>query len=86
MALKLVKKYPKIQDGEKIKFTYLKQPNPLKDMVVSYPTRLPPEFGLHEYVDYDTQFEKAFLEPIKIILDCMDWTTEKNNSLESFFS
>jgi DNA polymerase elongation subunit (family B) len=86
LALKLDKKYPKIQDGEKIKFTYLKQPNPLKDMVVSYPTRLPPEFGLHEYVDYDTQFEKAFLEPVKIILDCMDWTTEKNNSLESFFS
>jgi|LakMenEpi03Aug12_release.lakeMendotaPanAssembly.Ray.scaffolds.fasta_scaffold00188_66 DNA polymerase elongation subunit (family B) len=85
-SLKLDKKYPRIQEGEKIKFTYLKQPNPLKDMVISYPTRLPPEFGLHDFVDYDTQFEKSFLEPIKVILDCMGWTTEKTNSLDSFFS
>jgi hypothetical protein len=55
-------------------------------MVISYPTRLPPEFGLHDFVDYDTQFEKSFLEPIKVILDCMGWTTEKTNSLDSFFS
>ena len=81
----LTKQYPLIQDGEKLKFTYLKQPNPFKDMVISYPVRLPKEFGLQEYIDYDTQFEKAFLEPIKVILDCMNWTTEKSSSLESFF-
>ena len=81
----LDKKYPKIQEGEKVKFTYIKQPNPFKDMVISYPGRLPVEFGLQEYIDYDTQFSKAFLEPIKVVLDCMGWTTEKQNSLESFF-
>jgi DNA polymerase elongation subunit (family B) len=74
-----------IQEGEKIKFSYLKQPNPMKDMVISYPNRLPPEFGLQEYIDYDLQFEKAFLEPIKVILDQIGWSTEKRNSLESFF-
>jgi hypothetical protein len=54
-------------------------------MVISYPNRLPPEFGLQEYIDYDLQFEKAFLEPIKVILDQIGWSTEKRNSLESFF-
>jgi len=83
--LGLTKQYPLIQNGEKLKFTYLKQPNPFKDMVISYPVRLPKEFGIHEYIDYDTQFEKAFLEPIKVILDCMGWTTEKGSSLEDFF-
>ena len=84
--LKLEKKYPLIQEGEKIKFTYLKQPNPMKDSVISYPSRLPVELGLNNYIDYDMQFNKAFLEPIKVILDCMEWKTEKQNSLDSFFN
>ena len=84
--LKLEKKYPLIQEGEKIKFTYLKQPNPIKDSVISYPSRLPVELGLNNYIDYDMQFNKAFLEPIKVILDCMEWKTEKQNSLDSFFN
>ncbi len=82
----LVKKYPLIQDGEKLKFTYLKSPNPIKDTVISYPVRLPKEFGLQEYVDYELQFDKAFVEPIRIILDCVGWKVEKQNTLESFFS
>jgi DNA polymerase elongation subunit (family B) len=81
----LTKKYPLIQEGEKLKFSYLKQPNPFKDTVISYPTRLPVEFGLHDFVDYDMQFDKAFLEPIKIILESIGWQSEKVSSLESFF-
>ncbi len=81
----LTNKYPLIQEGEKLKFTYLKMPNPFKDMVISYPGRIPKEFNLDEYIDYDTQFEKAFLEPVKVILDCMGWRPEKTNTLESFF-
>ena len=60
-ALKLEKKYPLIQEGEKIKFTYLKMPNPIKDTVISYPSRLPQEFGLQEFIDYYVQFSKSFL-------------------------
>ena len=77
----LSKKYPLIQEGEKIKFTYLKTPNTFKENVVSFPGRLPPEFGLQDCIDYNMQFDKTFLEPIKVILDCMDWTTERTNSL-----
>ena len=84
--LNLNKKYPMIQEGEKLKFTYLKMPNPFKDTVISYPSRLPPEFGLQDFIDYDMQFEKAFLEPIRVILDCMGWQTEKTSNLEDFFS
>ena len=81
----LTKKYQVIQEGEKLKFTYLRQPNPINDTVISYPSRLPTEFGLDNYVDYDVQFEKAYLDPIKIILDCIDWKPEKTNSLDAFF-
>jgi DNA polymerase elongation subunit (family B) len=82
----LTKRYPLIQEGEKIKFTYLKTPNHFKDTVISYPGRLPKEFELDKYIDYDLQFEKAFLEPIRVILDCVKWKVEKTSSLEDFFS
>ena len=81
----LTNKYPKVQEGEKLKFTYLIQPNPINDTVISYPSRLPTEFGLDNYIDYELQFEKAFLDPIKIILDCIDWQVEKTSSLADFF-
>jgi hypothetical protein len=81
----LTKKYPLIQEGEKLKFTYLKKPNPIGDTVISYPSRLPSEFKLDGYIDYDVQFEKAFLDPVKIILDSIGWKTEKTNTLDNFF-
>jgi DNA polymerase elongation subunit (family B) len=83
--LGLTKKYPLIQEGEKIKFTYLRQPNPFKDNVISYPSRLPPEFELSEHIDYDLQFEKAYLDPVKLIMQCIGWQAERTNTLESFF-
>jgi DNA polymerase elongation subunit (family B) len=82
----LTKKYPLIQEGEKLKYSYLKTPNHFKNTVISFPGRLPKEFELDKYIDYDLQFEKSFIEPIKVILDCMGWTTEKISSLEDFFS
>jgi DNA polymerase elongation subunit (family B) len=81
----LTKSYPLIQEGEKLKFTYLKTPNPLKEDVISFPVRLPKEFELHQYVNYDLQFDKAFIEPIRVILNCINWKTEKQSSLEDFF-
>jgi hypothetical protein len=83
--LGLEKQYPLIQEGEKLKFIYLKMPNTIKDTVISFPQRLPKEFEIQQFIDYDLQFEKAFLEPIRVVVDCMGWKTEKQNSLEDFF-
>lgn len=83
--LGLQKKYEKIKSGEKIKFLYLKLPNPAKQNVIAFTNTLPEEFGLHEYIDYDMQFEKSFLEPLKLILNAIDWKSEKTASLEDFF-
>jgi len=83
--MNLDKKYPFINEGEKIKFSYLKTPNPFKETVISFPVKLPKEFDLEKYIDYDMQFEKAFIEPIKVVLDCMNWSIEKQSTLEDFF-
>ena len=83
---KLDKKYAKIQNGEKIKFCYLKLPNPIHENVISYIQEFPKEFGLDKYIDYDLQFSKAFLEPMKVILDAINWKVEKTVNLESFFN
>jgi len=78
---KLEKKYPLIKEGEKIKFIYLKEPNTIQSHVISFPQVLPKELDLEKYIDYNTQFEKSFLEPLKIILDCIDWKTEVTATL-----
>ena len=82
---KLSKKYPIIKDGEKIKFIYLKIPNPIGIPVVSFPQILPNEFDLADYIDYDTQFQKTFLDPLQLILDTIGWKLEERVTLESLF-
>jgi DNA polymerase elongation subunit (family B) len=82
---KLTHKYPLIQDGEKIKFVYLKTPNKINENVISYLATFPKEFGLDKQVDYDLQFEKSFLDPIKVIMDVIGWKPEKVASLEFLF-
>ncbi len=82
---KLTRKYQLIRDGEKIKFAYLKEPNILGENVIAIATVLPSEFGLEKYIDYDLQFDKSFLQPIKNILDAIGWKSENISTLESFF-
>ena len=82
---KLEHKYPYIQEGEKIKFIYLKTPNPLHENCVSFFSTIPPEMNLDKYVDYQLQFEKSFLEPLKNVLQCVGWTHEKKVTLGRFF-
>jgi DNA polymerase elongation subunit (family B) len=83
---KLDNKYSLIQNGEKIKFCYLKKPNIIRENIISFIQDFPCEIGLDKYIDYDLQFEKAFLEPLKAILDAIGWNVEKTVNLESFFS
>ena len=78
---KLDKKYPLIKEGEKIKFIYLKEPNTIRSNVIAFIQTLPKEFDLESYIDYDLQFTKAFLEPIKIITDSIGWKTEVTATL-----
>ena len=83
---KLNNKYSLIQNGEKIKFLYLKKPNIIHENVISFIQDFPKELGLDKYIDYELQFEKAFLEPLKIILDSIGWSVEKTVNLELFFA
>ena len=79
-------KYSLIQNGEKVKFCYLKKPNVIHENIISFIQDFPSEIGLDRYIDYDLQFDKAFLEPLKIILDAIGWNVEKTVNLELFFS
>ena len=83
---KLTHKYPLIQEGEKIKFIYLKVPNKTGENVISFFQTLPKEFDLLGSIDWDSQFEKAFLSPVKVVLDAIGWTPEKRNTLEFLFA
>jgi len=81
----LTNKYSLIQNGEKVKFCYLKKPNPFHENVISFIQDFPKELGILQYVDYDIQFEKGFLEPVKTILNAVGWESEKKTTLDSFF-
>ena len=83
---KLDNKYSLIQNGEKVKFCYLKKPNIIHENIISFIQDFPSEIGLDKYVDYDLQFDKSFLEPLKIILDAIGWNVEKTVTLEAFFT
>jgi DNA polymerase elongation subunit (family B) len=75
-----------VKDGSKVKFCYLKTPNPLMENVISFPQFLPKEFELEDYIDYETQFDKTFKEPLKLVSDAIHWNLEQTNTLEGFFS
>ena len=81
----LDKKYELVNNGEKIKFCYLKTPNPIKENVIGYTNDLPKELDLHRFIDYNKQYEKAFVEPIKHLLDALSWEVEPTATLEDFF-
>jgi DNA polymerase elongation subunit (family B) len=82
----LDKEYEEVQNGNKVKFCYLKMPNPIKQNVISFPQYLPREFGLQDFIDYDTQFDKTFKEPLKPIVEAVGWNLEKVATLEDFFA
>ena len=82
----LTNKYSLIGNGEKVKFIYLKKPNIIQENIISFIQDFPTELGLDKYIDYELQFEKSFLEPLKSILDAIGWKTEQTTTLESFFT
>ena len=82
---KLENKYQIIQDGDKIKFIYLKEPNHVKENTVAMNGQMPKEFDLHRYIDFDTQFQKAFLDPLNTIVESLNWNTRPIATLEGLF-
>jgi hypothetical protein len=84
--LNLDKKYEAINSGQKIKYAYCITPNPLHASVIACPSELPKELGMDRYIDRNTQFNKAFLEPIKNITGVIGWEIERRATLEDFFN
>jgi DNA polymerase elongation subunit (family B) len=84
--MKLTKRYQEIKEGEKIKFVYLKQPNMFNNNTLAFLSVLPKKFDAEQFIDYDLQFEKSFLEPLEIILNPINWNSQKVDSLDCFFS
>ena len=82
---KLGRSIQKITSGDKVKFTYLVKPNPIKENVIAFVDYMPRQFKLEKYVDYNLQFEKTFLGAIEPVLDAVGWKSEKSITLESFF-
>ena len=83
---KLTNKYSLINNGEKVKYIFLKKPNTIQENVISFIQEFPKELALDKYIDYELQFEKSFLDPLKSILDVIGWNVEKTVNLELFFA
>ena len=81
----LHKKYELIKEGEKVRYMYLKEPNPLQTDIISFVESIPTELGIGQYLDYDTQFEKVFLDPLEIVVKAVGWDLEEQSSLEGLF-
>ena len=83
---KLLDKYELIGNGSRVKFSYLRLPNSIRENVIAFPEVLPKELKLHRYIDYDLQFEKTFIEPLNLILNSIGWSAEEQATLEEFFA
>jgi DNA polymerase elongation subunit (family B) len=84
--MKIDSMYQDIREGDKIKFIYLKTPNPIGEKVIAFGGKIPAEFGLEPYIDRDLQFEKAFLDPLRTILGVIGWHEEKMETLDGLFA
>lgn len=80
-------KYDTIRNGDRIKFVYLKLPNPIHEDVISFPTngQLPVELNLHRYIDWDKMWQKTFISPLENITNAIKWELEERSSLDDFF-
>lgn len=84
--LKLNGERQKIVDGDKVKFVYLVEPNPIHENAIAFQETLPEQFDVRKYIDYETMFEKSFLSTIEKMIEPLGWKTEKQNTLEDWFA
>ena len=85
---KLTNKYPLIQEGDKIKFLHMKQPNIYTSSAFSFLTSMPRELGILDRIDAELQFTKSFVEPLRFITEKIRWKIDDSygtqGSLEDF--
>ena len=86
---KLVEKFnlnvPMINSGDKIRTVGLITPNPYNITKIAFKGTLPTEFGLHPFINYDSNWEKNFISPMNNLIRIIGWTTEQQASLMSWF-
>jgi hypothetical protein len=84
----LTYKYELIQEGDKIKFLHLKEPNQHQSSAISFMTKLPKELDFKSIIDYETQFTKSFIEPLRFVLNSINWKINEGTqgTLEDFFT
>lgn len=81
----LLNSYQPIEEGDKIKVCYMQMPNPANSSVMAAPVELPKEFELDSFIDYNTQWDKSFMQPLKTMLDVIGWKPEPIPSLDDLF-
>ena len=85
---KLENRYPNIQEGDKIKFLYMTLPNIYQSSAIAFITKLPKQLNFN--IDYETQFEKSFVEPLNYIIEKINWNVDRSygtqGTLEDFFT
>jgi hypothetical protein len=82
-------KYGFINNGDKIRWVYLKN-NPLGLKVVAYKGHEdPPEIMkyIDEHIDHDKIYDQAMTKKLQMFYDCLDWgkPVDEEQSIERFF-
>lgn len=83
---KLSDRYQLITDKNKIKISYIKQPNCMGSHVISVPNNIfPDELKDKIELDYDRMFDKNFMNPIKRFLEVVNWDDVRQYDLDDAF-
>ena len=83
---KVSHKHQTIYEGDKGKFVHLRK-NPWNANVITFIGSLPTEFDMHKLIDYEQQFTKSFMDPLRFILEAINWKVDASdsNTIEDFF-
>jgi DNA polymerase family B len=82
---KLTDQLPLIQSGDKVRFCYMKLPNPFNQNVLAAPDTLPAQLQLEPYIDHRVQYDKTFADPIKAVIEAAGMRLTNEIDIEEFF-
>ena len=78
-ALNLEGKYPKLKQGDKIRYVSVKKPNKFNIDVVGYGSKYPDEFSDIFKIDYEQMFENLMFRNIDFFYKAVGWILRKPN-------